>query len=109
MEVAIWGRNIAGPDGRNPAVNADGAPATWEHPGGQLGAPWKPCPDDSEAGERCNAQDRAKPARLQQAIWHWGSSDCTSSEITGTGPNSRISASAMAWRTPPAACRTAFI
>jgi len=55
-------------------------------------------PEPSETADRCKAQDRAKPARLQQAISHCGSPACASSDITGAGPNNRISASAMTWR-----------
>src|ERR1017187_7989142 len=94
---------------RNPAANAVGAPATCEHLGGQLPAACKPSEEDSGTGERCKAQDRAKPLRLQHAIWHWGSADCASREISGAGPNSRISARPIARRMQLAACRTPFI
>jgi len=89
---------------RSPAEKADGSAATWGHPGGQLLSVWKPAPEESPSGEWWSAQDRAKPLRLQHAIWHCGSSDSASKEITGAGPNSRISARPIVRRIQFAVC-----
>lgn len=97
------------PDSRSPAAKAVGAEATWGHPGGQLLAVRSPGPEESPAEEWWSAQDRAKPLRLQHAIWHCGSSDRASNESTGAGPNSRISARPIVRRIQFAACPMPFI
>ena len=106
---SIAGEENGVPVSGNPVLNADGAPPTYAHPDGQLLAAWKPSEDGSGTNEWWRVQDRAKPMRLQHAIWHCGSANCASREISGAGPNSMTKAKPIARRTHPAACRVPII
>ena len=93
--MRFWWRFVRANESQDtgtPTAKADGPAAVCEQPGEQVLSVRIPGPEESPAGEWWSAQDRAAPLRLQQAIWHCGSSDSASRESTGTGPNRRISA-----------------